>query len=590
MESITHFSHEHPLILLKLLPTDETKRICYGCQQPLIPEGKYDIDVYGCKSCTKFFLHKSCAQLPMEIVLKSHEQHSLFLLSELPSKYSIGFGCNLCFELLQHGFFYHCYLDDFIMHIKCAFKENAGIISFNKDLTLYHPSHKHYPLTIQPRPSSFLCDACDVEDKDLSYQCTSCHYWIHRRCAMLPSTTNHDVHTHPLSLSFGLPAEYHNFDYFCGMCEQKLHTRQHLWLYHCQLCRYFVHIKCMATNKPQIEVDMKGLIIDDLPHLPMADKSVELIQRFLLRNNSLDNIQQEVAIFSHRHPLIYANEQIIDETEDDEEVLCDACIEPIISRHYHCAECRFFLHTECAMLPHELQHPSHPHPLNLFSNSRFDEVFRCNHCNRNSNGFFFHCTMEGCEFYLDVKCAALPNVLEHESHNHPLFQIISSEIVYCRCCGYYLWETNFFGCKYCNFDLHLHCLMLPKTTKHRFDSKNSLTLRYPPHSYHARPFDCAECEEEINPNYWLYHCEESDLSFHVDCINRSWKKNNSKFGQKIQITSHPHPLKYVYRASVKSPCHGCESKRYIYHSSSFECETCNFHLCRRCVQKVEPLH
>ncbi|GAA0139290.1 hypothetical protein LIER_00866 [Lithospermum erythrorhizon] len=204
MESITHFSHEHPLINSQL------------------EAGKHDNDAYGCEVCTSLFLHKSCAQLPMEIVHKSHEHHSLFLLSKPPSRYSEFDICDLCNNSLLHSFFYHCYFDDCNLHIKCAFKEKESIVSSNNDLTLNHPSHKHHPLTIQPRPSSFLCDTCDVKDEDLSYQCTSCQYWIHRRCPMLPSTTKHDVHSHTLSLSIGLPSQYHNFFYFCGICEHHL--------------------------------------------------------------------------------------------------------------------------------------------------------------------------------------------------------------------------------------------------------------------------------------------------------------------------------------------------------------------------------
>lgn len=140
-----------------------------------------------------------------------------------------------------------------------------------------------------------------------------------------------------------------------------------------------------------------------------------------------------------------------------------------------------------------------------------------------------------------------------------------------------------FSCECCEFDLHYECMLLPQSTRHRFDYKHPLVLKYPPHAYHENAFDCAECEKEIHPNFWLFHREECDLSFHTKCIND--KLGRYKFGQKLEIESHPHPLKFVSKAAVDSPCHRCRDDIHL--DLAFECQTCNFHLCRRCVTNIE---
>ncbi|GAA0146538.1 hypothetical protein LIER_06467 [Lithospermum erythrorhizon] len=265
---------------------------------------------------------------------------------------------------------------------------------------MIHASHKDHSMRLFPRPATVLCDACDVKKEDFFYHCLSCIYQIHRSCALLQSTTNREDHPHPLTLSFGLPSLYHHFDFYCDVCVDKLDKSQKKWLYYCKLCRYFVHIKCMEyqthqgpTYGPNPELD--------IIYFPTADKSKDLIQRFLLGNKKFVDIPQEIQIF--KHPLILSNEQITEDViEDDEEILCDGCIEPISSPpYYHCVQCRYFLHLPCANLPRNFRDPIRHTLFTLGSKSRFYDDFTCHRYSRISNGFYFGCEFDGDHIYLD---------------------------------------------------------------------------------------------------------------------------------------------------------------------------------------------
>ncbi|PIN09543.1 hypothetical protein CDL12_17874 [Handroanthus impetiginosus] len=54
--------------------------------------------------------------------------------------------------------------------------------------SIKHPSHRH-PLTYVRKPSSlFHCDGCGTEERDFAYVCNFCEFWIHKSCALLPTT------------------------------------------------------------------------------------------------------------------------------------------------------------------------------------------------------------------------------------------------------------------------------------------------------------------------------------------------------------------------------------------------------------------
>uniref|UniRef100_A0A5B7C1A8 Zinc finger PHD-type domain-containing protein n=1 Tax=Davidia involucrata TaxID=16924 RepID=A0A5B7C1A8_DAVIN len=221
---LEHRSHCHPLFFQR----EGNAELCQGC-------GK---GISGCAySCSQpncsFYLHKACAELPDEFKHPMHHQHPLYLFIKPP--YSNGrFQCNVC-RYSRDKFAYHCAYCQFDTCISCVLEERK----------ITHKCHNH-PLNLVQRPALFHCDACDAEDKDSSYLCSVCPFWIHRGCVSLPSTFKRIDHDHPLTLLYYLSHEYYKSDINCKICAKKVNPSY--WVYHCGKCRYVAHVNC-ATSK-----------------------------------------------------------------------------------------------------------------------------------------------------------------------------------------------------------------------------------------------------------------------------------------------------------------------------------------------------
>ncbi|GKC09979.1 C1-like protein [Tanacetum coccineum] len=316
MEEINHFSHEkHPLQLINgetiisggFKGGDNEEKLeavgCFACVKPISPSDS----AYGCTQC-RFFLHKSCAQLPLTINLPSIYHHPLTLTNFK------SFSCELCrLEGLTHGLCY-THIGVFGICINCyavesARKLEADAIKEEAMVKLKHKGHPHHNLTLLFRPGAILCDACKTEERDLFYLCDSCDFLIHKTCTSLAPTLDLPHHpTHPLVLVYSLPEKFYNYAYFCEFC--KIFIRRNEWLYHCANCRYFAHIKCALNapppSTPRDRPSTSGANEDSnsLLHFPMSDVFTDPLKLLHLDNLSLDdNDKLEIMHQSHRHPL-----------------------------------------------------------------------------------------------------------------------------------------------------------------------------------------------------------------------------------------------------------------------------------------------
>ncbi|KAI7757388.1 hypothetical protein M8C21_001917, partial [Ambrosia artemisiifolia] len=103
-------------------------------------------------------------------------------------------------------------------------------------------------------------------------------------------------------------------------------------------------------------------------------------------------------------------------------------------------QCCFVLHEWCAKLPPEVQdyvgHPEHTLFLLPKIPGKFFGVFKCAVCELPSNGFAYGCTK--CDYYVDINCAFIPKEITHDSHPNHLLSIVkpSQEQFYkiCRAC------------------------------------------------------------------------------------------------------------------------------------------------------------
>ncbi|XP_059656815.1 uncharacterized protein LOC132303536 isoform X3 [Cornus florida] len=227
------FTHPHDLI-----PCDNSKGIfsfsCSACG--LCIEGT----VYVCLQCN-FLLHKSCAELPLQIKHPFHPPHPLELHYEY---WYIHYQCKAC-KCSILGFKYWCGKCDFEMDVTCA------SLTYS---TLKFEIHKH-PLAIFNDPkftkrktdSLVNCNICENFTGFPILRCVPCDFSIKLCClTMLPHKFKHSNHRHSLSLTYSLVKDHSDDDedseYYCDVCEEL----RNLWepTYYCKDCHYVAHTSC----------------------------------------------------------------------------------------------------------------------------------------------------------------------------------------------------------------------------------------------------------------------------------------------------------------------------------------------------------
>ncbi|GLU00053.1 hypothetical protein SLE2022_174470 [Rubroshorea leprosula] len=235
------FLHEHPLHYFEEWSNDvhgQTRGVncSSGCAQPISTQ------FYACIDC-KFFLHKSCSELPLNITHPFHDNHPLTLLAKAPASVS----CDFCGNLVN-GFVYHCSSCRFKLHIICAFLPQF--------LTGNFPKRDHHFSDVDEHPLFFiqedlissnkveLYSRCFVCPESLFgssfYYCPECQFFLHKSCEFeeLPSEINHSLHDkHALHLIKRDPRQSNRrackfclndtkgYRYRCSPCKFQLHTR-----------------------------------------------------------------------------------------------------------------------------------------------------------------------------------------------------------------------------------------------------------------------------------------------------------------------------------------------------------------------------
>ncbi|KAM7497021.1 hypothetical protein LguiA_021435 [Lonicera macranthoides] len=313
--ALDHFSHDHPLMLVDEASKEDDDKdevVCNGCHKPILDSA------YTCSKCD-YFLHEKCAQLPKEILHPKHLEHPLTLVSRLPYKGSECI-CNVCHRGGWRWFTYRCSLCEFDIDMICATEERV----------VEHESHPH-PLTILHQKVPFECDACGMEDRDSSYFCSTCEFWIHKSCYSSPSTFKHGDHDHPLQLNYFLPYNNRRLKYKCDVCKGKLHPNY--WVYNCDRCRYFVHIKCAKSEPKRREITGEESFDDpNIMNFPIVGESTDLLADILIKLNLVDDERvTELIHFSHDHPLSLFDTQINNGQTPDDKIVCQGCGQPIVS-------------------------------------------------------------------------------------------------------------------------------------------------------------------------------------------------------------------------------------------------------------------
>ncbi|KAK1381286.1 Phorbol-ester/DAG-type domain-containing protein [Heracleum sosnowskyi] len=468
-----------------------------------------------------------------------------------------------------------------------------------KEKRIKHCSRKEY---------DFQACGTDEGSKDFSYLCKTCLFFIHNRCASAPPKLifkSHDI-DHPLVLDYSLPEEYQIYGVSCNLCREEVDPS--LWLYYCAYCRYFAHMKCVLSaiesgEDRNINEDVGDVDDPDLVHFPVSEDNpsllYQLIQKFA-ENFSTSTDERsggkadKISHCCNGHSLVLfdeLNNKKVVETESSESMICDGCVQPILSppdSFYGCIDCNFFLHTICAAeLPREIQHASHPqHKLIRCDRmSKPNAFFTCGFCYHLSSGMFYRC--DSCKLYIDLVCAAMPSEIKHAAHKHKL---IHDNLKGYRCAGCGWNFGNSFRCDICNYKIDVRCARKPGRNKHRWD-EHQLCMMYPPVKGHPHDFNCERCSSDIDPNSWFYHCRECDTSFHDECLDQV-RFRNIKCGAIVKDDDlHQHSLKISPPVS-KFKCGSCgiyndDYRRTFYDSTRpiLTCVSCKFSVCYRCQKK-----
>ncbi|XP_047331682.1 uncharacterized protein LOC124935280 [Impatiens glandulifera] len=463
------------------------------------------------------------------------------------------------------------------------------------------------------------CNGCGNEIGRGGFRCCVeyCGFRLHEFCASLPKEMK-DYPKHPQhSLILHTNSPYPNSGYGCDVC-RTYYPSVTQFCYHCAVCK-----------DPIIETFEEDQINDKLIQFPLP--SSEAVQNTLaqfIKNISQwkDAEDQNGDILnhpSHDHPLTlefdlrkFTNFNYSrTSTRRREYEVCNGCMLPLLNDapFYSCNEstCKFDLHKWCAKLPRELKHPGHTDTGHiLILQEKMDPgllgIFVCQGCQMTGNGFAYKCN-ECEEYYLDVKCAALPRLVNYETHKHPLILKYGRSIGGCISCGlsnffeedksmYISAISSFrhtyftFGCDACNFSIHPKCLILPREIVYWYD-KHGFKLIDPIHVFMsnydqgASTYHCEFCEREVHSESWMYNCFECDQCVDADCVRELFGlfPDRFKIGGQYHSPRHKHPLTSIM-PDLQFVCNRCnESPCQVFGIGiGYECRECKIVFCITC--------
>ncbi|KAF5462837.1 hypothetical protein F2P56_018810 [Juglans regia] len=232
---IKHISHEHNLKLA--VDELENNEKCNGCTQYLSSD-----PYYCCLQC-KFFLHKSCADLPRKKLHPLHD-HPLTLVPNKFLDYDRLLGCDAC-DRQCNGFVYSC--------ASCRFKLDVPCSLIPKRVT--HKGHEHPLIVIHRTRPDFghkdICNSCGERIVRETIYCGYCQFKIGFCCATLPLTIKYWPYEKPFILSYSIEDDS-SHEYYCDICEEKRDPKH--WFYYCEDISFAAHTRCIMGKYPRIKV------------------------------------------------------------------------------------------------------------------------------------------------------------------------------------------------------------------------------------------------------------------------------------------------------------------------------------------------
>ncbi|OMP08188.1 Zinc finger, PHD-type [Corchorus olitorius] len=543
-----NFGHEHPLILLNEQSNQsvEEEACCVRCGEKVLPSAL----CFRCTECSGFYLHKLCADAPLEINHPFHPTHPLVLLPSSPYG-SKGWKCNFC-DQKGDRFVYHCSCKlDF--HIKCAlFTYNIAQNNFKE---LEHVAYEDASTKNDGEQLENLgdCFGCWDPLANSVYFSPDCGFNLHKKCAELPLEINHKCHRrHPLFLQFimlePLP---------CKVCHVTVERRG--FVYCCLPCKFVLHIQCVSPSPPPI--------IEDKSH------------------------PHPFTLLSRRTPFI-----------------CDACGTEGNGFAYLCCTCEIMVHERCISLPRIIKSRLHEH---CISHTYFieEENFKSWDCiicleEINMEAGAYYCLY--CKIVAHVNCATKDKdwfyVVEKENED----EMSSSGSL--ELSPITVIESNDAGeATRINHFKHEHNLMLGSIEMVEYVGKccDGCILPISPPYFRCSEASCVfflhkGCAELLKKKQvWLHGCQEQLLTLISDSVSHCeicryysngflYKCNKCKrhiclkcvialSERPLNHPGHPHPISYYLQ--YRGQCHGCGRK----FRNAHYCKDCNLALCSKCL-------
>ncbi|KAL2461312.1 Cysteine/Histidine-rich C1 domain family protein [Abeliophyllum distichum] len=146
--------------------------------------------------------------------------------------------CSGC-KLQVSGLTYSCTTCNYFLHKKCS----------EMPQKINHPFHQQHVFSLLPKPiypnGCFNCDACGQVGNGFSYHCKVCTLDMHILCAVMPLSLTHASHPHKLNLVFECP--YPTKSFSCDICTKEGSNH---WLYRCSSCGFDAHLNCAKGAPP----------------------------------------------------------------------------------------------------------------------------------------------------------------------------------------------------------------------------------------------------------------------------------------------------------------------------------------------------
>ncbi|PIN21208.1 hypothetical protein CDL12_06089 [Handroanthus impetiginosus] len=576
---LEHYSlHEHPLIY----NDDQQEAWCSSaCGLPLLLSPSYRCNNDDCS----FFLHNACRRLPQELncVLKDGVNYSLALVVKPPNE---EWECDVCRKFMcKINSIAYCGTSPnpqirFPSHIMSRIRTTIHVhplcAPFPLEIKSRHDSHEH-ELVAMRREAQLLCDACGEEHKGLFFSCKeySCDFFIHKDCAILPRIIDSVVHDHLLAFSYSAFGTVFDpitskFLRRCQIC-RKLFRRTAA--YYCQHCSKTIHLNCAISSDKNTVYQPVQLPLEDGAHKSLFIHTM-LNKKGIVKNEEDDKLSIEKY---HEHPnlIFHDNINIDDDYKDYSSSFCNICIQPLITSHpfYSCQEpgCDFLLHKH---------------------SREFSSLFECFFCGQPCNGFGYEFDIKEYEMYFfsstrqvftaDVECASFPRAIKHRLHHgqHILVFIPGVKLPFACCSNINPNRSRIaYKCISCDFMIHAACALLPAKVNHKFDEHPlQLSKSSTNHVSASKHCFCEICEDDIDTNFWFYHCKMCDQFFHIKCIPSVGSLSKIKFGGTHVIPRHlsDHPVTYTRMLNIGDQRCG-ECKRLIQgftDSIALQCSKC----------------